>query len=133
MGVNVEDFPGCCSASVLTNFGQSTTSEYGYQHKVEYNKMYREVVQAIKSEKSQGVIVAITTDEQTIGIKVLTDLGFTPTAPLKKIRHAERTIQLWHLPVYGWKVPGAVPKLLPKRDANGRFAKKTVNVFVQVN
>jgi hypothetical protein len=129
MAVQKHDFEGCCTADILTSFGESHTSEYGY-NAVQYDKLWREVVGKVNNCTRHGIVTAILTSEQTTAAKVLKDLGFIGTGPASKDRHPEVTIELFYLHVQGWKEPAKPEEhavIAEKqaqerpRDAQGRF------------
>lgn len=134
MAVNQDDFPGCCTAIVLTDFGNSHTSEYGF-HAYSYQRIRGYVIDQVEEARDEGtgIITAILTSEQTEAKEVLKELGFIGTGEAKKGRHAEVTIELYYLHCKDWNVPEKAVEPPRPRDANGRFLpaqQQAVNPFV---
>lgn len=133
MSVNEEDFPGCCTALVLTDFGNSHTSEYGF-HDYGYQRIRDEVIEQVEDAKrDMGIITAILTSEQTKARAVLKELGFIGTGDAEKGRHHEVTIELYYLHCKDWKAPEKAVEPPRPRDAQGRFLpaqQQAVNPFV---
>lgn len=137
MSVEQHDFEGCCTACILTDFGQSRTSEYGYSD-IGHKRLRREVITQVldAKEEGNGIVTAIITSQQTRAADVLKELGFVGTGAAQKTRHSEVTIELYYLHCKDWKAPeepvGA--QVERPRDANGRFLpaqQEAVNPFVR--
>lgn len=143
------DFQSCCTASILYGFGQEAAAD-GEARREGNGKTYEQtrnsIIQRVKQKQGErdGLITAITTNNQVNAIKALTELGFKNSGEVEKLRHPENTICLWWLPLKDWvepKVEVAAPVVKnvfaqPQveeverpgrnfhglRDANGRFA-----------
>lgn len=95
----IVSFPGCCTAKIIVDFGQSRASEYGSETPT-YESLRMQVKDRIEFVKRvyPGVplITAITNSEQKIGNKVLRKLGFKGTKWLSKTQHPETKIKMWY-------------------------------------
>ena len=131
MSVMSRQFEGCCTATILVDFGESHTSEYGYK-KVTYNEIWEGVVGQIERSRSMGIITAILTNQQETGHKVLKGLGFSCSEESSKRNHSNTKITLYYLTnIKDYVVPEAPQELVkakskPLRGPDGRFVKKEV-------
>lgn len=104
------DFQSCCTASILYGFGQETAAD-GEARREGNGKTLEQTRNSIiarvkeKQQENDGIITAITTNNQTNAIKVLTELGFSNSGEIHKARHPENTICLWWLALMDWKEP----------------------------
>lgn len=134
MSVEFHDFEGCCTAVILTDFGQSKTSEYGYSD-IGHKRLRKETIEQVQyaQEEGNGIVTAIITSQQTRAADVLKELGFIGTGAAQKTRHSEVTIELYYLHCKDWKAPEEPVEAPRPRDANGRFLpaqQEAVNPFV---
>lgn len=98
------DFPGCCTAKILTGFGQSDTAEYAYRpaHGMSFEDMYAECESMIEVQKRGGrvaLIFATTNSDQKMGEQVLEKLGFQRTLEVSKSQHSDKTVTGWWVDV----------------------------------
>lgn len=98
------DFPGCCTAKILTGFGQSDTAEYAYRpaHGMTFEQMYAECESMIEVQKRGGrvaLIFATTNSDQKMGEQVLEKLGFQRTLEVSKTQHSDKTVTGWWVDV----------------------------------
>lgn len=108
--LNVEDFPLCCKALILSGFPEGDRETRSMV--ADENKVRKEVQKAMDSAFLDGhaVVVATLNSEQKIAAKVLKDMGWYSSAPMKKMNHRAniyehaRRIQLWwcQLDEYEW-------------------------------
>jgi hypothetical protein len=100
MSIDVENFPCCCTARVLVDFGESEVSEGG-AFRVSKNDMKEEIQREINYYKKQGIafLSATTNNEQKTANKVLKELGFKCTKWMSKNIHPETKVRLWWLPL----------------------------------
>ena len=91
------DFPGCCTAKVILDFGQTKTAEYGddkyTEEEIEQYIIKQEKV--FEMYKNIALLVAITNNEQTVAATVLKRLGFRCTRSAGKKQHPDTKIRLW--------------------------------------
>lgn len=93
-------FPGCCTARVLTGFGQSDTGAWEHRPAKPYTEhsFFEEAKEYLRDAglAQAAIITATTTEEQTTAIAVLPKLGFICVAKdVKKGAHREHTLSLW--------------------------------------
>lgn len=98
------DFPGCCTAKILTGFGQSDTAEYAYRpaRDITFEQMYAECESMIEVQKRGGrvaLIFATTNSDQKMGEQVLEKLGFQRTLEVSKTQHSDKTVTGWWVDV----------------------------------
>lgn len=96
----VTDFQSCCTASILYGFGQETAADGEARREgngKDFNQTKKSILDNVKRKKQlgDGLITAITTNNQVNAIKALTELGFLNSGEVKKDRHPENTICLW--------------------------------------
>lgn len=149
------DFQFCCTASILYGFGQEDAADWAARYEGNGKTLEQtrsSIIERVKAKRDggDGIITAITTNNQTNAIKVLTELGFSNSGEIHKKRHPENTICLWWLALKDWKEPvvekpvekvenpfgkvgernnfirqhedGAEAQRIITRDARGRFA-----------
>lgn len=98
--MKILEFPHCCTAKILVDFGESTIAEGG-----DREVTYDEVLSFVKEQMSAwynkylAVFTAITNSEQSVANKVLTDLEFEHSDWMSKTQHQETKIRLWWKPV----------------------------------
>lgn len=106
----VTDFQSCCTASILYGFGQENAAD-GDARREGNGKTFEQTKTSIlknvkrKKQLGDGLITAITTNNQENAIKALTELGFLNSGEVRKNRHPENTICLWWLPLKDWVEP----------------------------
>jgi hypothetical protein len=100
MAVELVNFPYCCTAKVLVNFGESEVAEGGDFY-IEKKNVVDRVKARIKFCKDNGyaVVVATTNDEQTTTNEVLEELGFLSSDWMEKDEHPETMVKLWWYPI----------------------------------
>lgn len=137
----VTDFQSCCTASILYGFGQEAAAD-GQARREGNGKTYEQtrnsIIQRVKQKQGErdGLMTAITTNNQTIAIKVLTELGFQNSGEVEKLRHPDNTICLWWLPLKDWVEPVVVNEVAPvanpfaKQPEDGRI-RIDLNVFAE--
>jgi hypothetical protein len=92
--MKVANFPGCCTARVLCNFGGTeVTAGRKASHTLE------EVEKWITSKLSGNCSVVITNSDQGVVNQALRNLGFKHSTWMKKRYHSRTKIRLW------WKEP----------------------------
>ena len=102
--MHLHDFHGCCTATILTGFGGTSTAEYGSYKQPNYSELRDEIVSQLNSTPSKfAVVTATTNDQQTIANKVLEDLGFKHSKWMTKTQHSETKLRLWFMPMMDWE------------------------------
>ena len=93
--MNRISFPGCCTAQILNGFDSINTMQWNLKQSVPTKEELLE--QCHKSRQAgQGILVAILTNTQKEGLKVLKECGFTRTRAISKTHHPEtKLILLW--------------------------------------
>lgn len=98
--MQLEYFPGCCTARVLVGFGQSNAAEWGYRPNVPYTNetFYKEARELIEraGRQNAATIIAITNNDQTVAMEVLPKLGFKLVQEkLGKNAHADKSLNTY--------------------------------------
>lgn len=96
-----EGFPLCCKASILFGFPEGDREIRSMV--ADEEKVRKEVQKAMDDASLSGhaVIVATLNSEQKLAAKVLEDMGWYSSAPMRKMNHQAsiyehaRKIQLW--------------------------------------
>ena len=106
----VTDFQSCCTASILYGFGQEAAADYAARREgngKDFNSTKSSILQRVKERQraGDGLVTAITTNNQENAIKALTEIGFLNSGEVHKNRHSENTICLWWLPLKDWVEP----------------------------
>lgn len=91
------DFPACCTAVIMKDFGESGVAEGG-------DKLYTEkqiesyINKTINIQRKYGkaMVVATTNSEQKVANKVLRKLGFKYSKWSSKNQHKNTKIRLWY-------------------------------------
>lgn len=101
--MNVRDFPGCCTAKVLTQFGQERAAEF--RTGIPEDNTPENLQRILEGSKrgGMGMITAILTQNQTHGIELLEGAGFKNTGWVSKAAHPETKIALFYLSLEDWK------------------------------
>jgi hypothetical protein len=99
----VRDFPMCCTAKVVVNFGSSSTTSGDGEH-VSKKTLMKEIKAHMESTyyKSKGFLSAVTTSQQVPAIEALTELGWESTPWMTKRSHSNYPIKLWWYPMKGY-------------------------------
>jgi len=98
--MRTEEFPNCCTALVLTDFGQTELSGYG-NHPVNAVSLEKEIRETIdNTEEIYAVLVATTNSQQKVANKVLKKIGFKGTEQMSKGQHKTK-LTLWWYPLRG--------------------------------
>lgn len=115
--MQIDDMPYCCTAVVACDF----------EFDSEITKAAGEVLKARLKEEAAywyadgaAVLIATLTTRQEKAKKVLVELGFICSEPMKKKRHKDRDLYVLYLPLEKWAKSNV--KQIP-RDAKGRFIK----------
>ena len=93
-------FPGCCTARVLTGFGQSDTGAWEHRPVKPYTEhSFFEIAKEHLRDAGRAraaIVTATTTQEQTTAIAVLPKLGFVCVAKdVKKEAHRGNSLSMW--------------------------------------
>jgi hypothetical protein len=96
--IETRDFPYCCTAKILVNFGESCISE-GDNFQVDADIVKAELKNQIYLEKISGkaLVVATTNTQQKTANRVLKELGFSHSEWLQKEQHKNTKVRLWYL------------------------------------
>lgn len=99
--MKVSDFPGCCTANVLSGFGNSETGMRtgdvpagGYTPE-QFERMVQQKIDYYLGTMGRAILTATLTDEQVKEAKVLKKLGFKHTRWIKKRAHRETRLRLY--------------------------------------
>ena len=97
--MHIVDYPGCCTAKVITGFGGTSTAEYGYRPIGTLTQT--EVEEALKSrckqykERGHAIITATTNDDQVVANKALEAQGWESSKWCTKGAHGNKKLKLW--------------------------------------
>lgn len=101
--MRIVDMPGCCTAKVLADFGQERNSMYGWDGEKDVNQ--KKLNELLSYYKRYGIafIIATLTENQTKGIQLLKDNGFTHTPFIEKPRHEDSKVAVFTLNLREWE------------------------------
>lgn len=96
------DFPGCCTAKILTGFGETDTADWAYRPEagMTFEDMLAEVEGMLQVQQNGGrvaLIFATTNSDQKMGEKLLETVGFKRTPEVTKNQHSDKTVTGWWL------------------------------------
>lgn len=93
------DFPGCCTAKIITGFGGTDTAEHRYRPAVPFteNTLFTALTELLERAHRQGqaMVFATTNTAQELPNKVLPRIGFQKVEESKKTNHAEYGLIGW--------------------------------------
>lgn len=97
MTPKIKDFPYCCTAAILYNFGESYAAAGG-GYEPDAKAFEKTILEEIKTHKVYGyaMITAITNSQQKCANKVLRRLGFKSSRWMSKTAHQDTKIKLWY-------------------------------------
>jgi hypothetical protein len=107
--MNVEEFTGCCTAKILTGFGQTQTADWDFKPdgvlsveviKARLGKVLNEIM------VYDGVATVITNDQQANANQALEECGFLSSDWMSKKQHPETRIKLWWFPINEKQING---------------------------
>lgn len=109
--LKVKNFPHCCTAKILSGFGQTGTAPEALDH-----KFVNPTVSQIKSDlgiqlnaaKDMGhaVITVIVNDEQVNACQALKETGFLSSDWMSKKNHPDTKVMLWWFPLNEFHING---------------------------
>lgn len=101
--MNVEEFPGCCTARVLTHFGEEGEAEYSMR--VPRDNTPSRLQDTLKNLKREGkgIVTAILTQNQGHGVALLEGAGFKSMGWVSKKAHPNNKIALFYLSLEDWE------------------------------
>lgn len=102
MALTSRDFPGCCTAKLLLDFGDSADSEFS-DCKFDEDHAEAHLKWALSSYSYCGMLVAMTTTQQVPANEWLKAKGFECTPPCKKEQHHYTDLILWWYPIKGYR------------------------------
>lgn len=95
--MNSASFPGCCTATILHNFG-GTDITVGTRTRKSKEAIRKYLQQKLDWAKGYHCLVVITNSEQKAANAVLKELGFEHSDWMSKYHHPESKIRLWWFP-----------------------------------
>ena len=101
------DFPHCCTAKIVADFGESVFAEGGAKDYTlkEVESFLKAAIKDIYNSK-RAAIVATTNSDQKIANKALRNLGFSHSNWMSKEQHSKTKIRIWWI-----SIPKAKKKL----------------------
>ena len=92
-------YAGCCTAKVVTGFGQTDTADYNYRPGIRLTQgdIENELQKMCEEKKllGYGILTAITNDDQTTANKALLAQGWEHSKWASKSQHRDKKIRLW--------------------------------------
>lgn len=97
--MNLLDFPGCCTAEILTGFGQTGVAEYAYRpekQNLTHFEIAEEVFKKMAYARRTGnaTIIVTLNSEQKTALEVLREMKWHVSPPLSKRAHAEHDLHV---------------------------------------
>jgi len=94
--MNCVPFPHCCTAKIITDFGQSPVAAGGPHHQT-VGTVEEFIKKQITSYYHSGLamFVATTNSQQVAANKALRNLGFKSSPWISKTQHPETKVRLW--------------------------------------
>lgn len=95
------EFPYCCTAKIIADFGESDIAEGG-NYEVTYDSIKDGIIKKYKDWYNQNLamFVIITNSEQITTNTVLEDLEFMCSDWMSKPQHANTQVKLWWKPLH---------------------------------
>lgn len=88
------EFPMCCTAKVVCDFGGTRTSA-GNQGPTDEDELRKWLRNKIRYKSKGTVLVAMTNSTQKVANKVLRELGFSHSKWMSKSQHRSTKLRLW--------------------------------------
>lgn len=100
--MEIKDFPHCCTARIVVNFGESDVAEGGDQA-IDEQELDQYLADREHTYRAFGMamLVATTNDQQTTANKVFLRRGYKHSKWMSKSTHPETKVRLWYLPLRG--------------------------------
>ncbi|QDP53364.1 MAG: hypothetical protein Unbinned6805contig1000_26 [Prokaryotic dsDNA virus sp.] len=96
-------FEGCCTARIVTGFGQTDTGEWDYRPGVDLT--LEDILSQLKTlefysmRSGKGILTCITNNEQKTANMALKKAGWKHSRWCEKGSHPETKIRLWFKPL----------------------------------
>jgi hypothetical protein len=107
--MRVFGFPGCCTAKILTGFGQTETAEYAFRPEnpePSVEELKKEFGSRLNAYTGGAMFVVITNDEQVNANKALQECGFHSSYWMSKNNHPDTKVKLWWFPLEEKQING---------------------------
>lgn len=91
--LSTDNFPGCCNAVVIYNFGGTANSLWGDNN---LHKDFEDFIKWAVDAYKRVMIVATTNNEQTEVNRVLKEQGFQNIGWMKKENHPNTAFTMWY-------------------------------------
>lgn len=109
------EFPGCCTAKVITGFGQTGTAEYEYRPEdpLSHQTIARGIVGEMARYRRRGhaTLVVTLNSQQKAGIEVLRALNWHVSPPIHKLAHPETQLHVCYCDLSSLEDPTELTKL----------------------
>jgi hypothetical protein len=93
------EFPGCCTAKVLTGFGETNTAEFEYRPSLRQDRDDIELQLVLHcaelKEIGMGIATAMTNSDQVEANAALEAHGWESSKWCTKGQHSDRKLKLW--------------------------------------
>jgi hypothetical protein len=99
--MKVSEYPGCCTAVVLSGFGNSQTGMRGHDVPAgghspeEFERLVKYKLDYCLRDMGKAIVTCTLTDEQDKEAKVLKKLGFKHSRWISKRAHKETRLRLY--------------------------------------
>jgi hypothetical protein len=108
--MEVVEFEGCCTAKIVTGFGQTETAEYEYRPtdnpyleagELPVNAIEGKLRSLERRRRARGdaVLTAITNNEQVNANEALLNQGWQHSGWMSKTQHPNTKVRLWFKPL----------------------------------
>lgn len=113
--MHIVDFPGCCTAKILTGFGQTATAEGRYRPIVPITKQVisdwlHNQLTLLTRYGNIALVFATTNSDQVAAAEALTEIGFIKTNEVEKNQHADKKLIGWYMELGKQKIMPVMPK-----------------------
>lgn len=96
--MNLVTFEGCCTAKIITGFGQTGTAEYEYRPEtpLTHYQMAKGMAAHMVTQRRRGdaTLVVTLNNQQKAGLDVLRGLGWHVSPALHKRAHSETQLHV---------------------------------------
>jgi len=96
--MNIVDFPHCCTAHIMVDFGESYTAEGG-AHSIKSSEIIKKLKFFCGMYNYHALFVATTNNQQKTANKTLLKLGFSHSRWLSKKQHPNTKVRLWYISI----------------------------------
>ena len=96
MNLTIQEFPGCCNAYIISNFGGTSTA---FIRRPLTQKQIEKDLNYYIEFYGGKLLTATTNNKQITANRALKACGFKRTPYMDKLHHPETKLALWHKPI----------------------------------